>query len=196
MNTNESFERLVIAGLAGDGCPTSDQLAGYTLGLLTGNEQLAVAAHVRSCPLCQTLVEISRPPEPERQSEPGGQLLKGFQTLVAQLITPLPALNRRSDANREHIRQYMVADIAIELLIPPPHGESWSITGQVLQGGVGLALCDVRLQVGRRKFTQTSDADGFFAFADLSSGQYQLSVTHAQVRVEINDLTLYEDNIG
>lgn len=190
MNTNESFERSVIASLAGDGCPTSDQLADYTLGILTGNEQLAVAAHVRSCPVCQTLVEVCRPPEPKRQ------LRRKLQTLVAQFVSRAPILNHRSETGREHIRQYVVADITIELLIPPPQGEFWSITGQILQGGVGLAMCTIRLRVGRRTLTQTSDAEGFFAFAGLVAGRYQLSVMHEQLRVEINDLTLYEDDIG
>lgn len=187
MKAKKSLEHWVASSMAGDDCPTSDQLADYALGLLDGNEQLTVSAHVRSCPVCQMLIKVCRPPEPQRR------LPERIRTLVAQLAAPAAALHRRGDASSEQVRQYLVADIAIELLIPPPAGESWSITGQVLQNGVGLVACEVHLRLGRRNLARTSDASGYFAFTGLSSGRYKLAVIYGQIRVEINDLTLYED---
>jgi hypothetical protein len=53
---------MAIASLNDADCPSTDDLAGYILGLLPSPRKEEVAAHVASCVLCQEIVGRSTPP--------------------------------------------------------------------------------------------------------------------------------------
>lgn len=161
-------------------CPDSDLLAGYILGGLSGAEQLSVAAHVRRCPLCQQDVAVCRPSAPRPR------------LVLARLLPPPLLEGRRSSGFSAQVRQYIAADLAVDLTIAPPAGGQWRLTGQVTRAGAGLPDLPVRLRAGRRSLAQTSDVDGFFTFQAVPSGRYTLSVTSDQVQVQIRKLELTE----
>lgn len=164
-------------------CPQPDLLAAYALGLLNGNDQLIVAAHVRSCPLCSHDVEICRPPAVRRRM------------LIARLM-PLPLLEaHRSIGHQEQIRRYMAADVSISLTVAPPLGDYWRITGQVMRAGSGLPECTVTLRAKRRRYTQVSDDLGFFTFLQVPEGRYTLTVVDGQVEVQVRGLELNSDSM-
>ena len=162
-------------------CPDPDLLAAYILGGLSGTAQLSVAAHVRRCPLCQHDAAVCAPPAPRPR-------------LVLGRLLPPPLLEgRRSLATSSQVRQYIAADLAVDLTIAPPAGERWRVTGQVTRGGVGQPDLSVRLRAGRRSYAQVSDADGFFTFQAVPPGRYTLSVTNDQVQIQIRKLDLTEN---
>lgn len=183
MSDIHRVERLATASLSDEECPAAEELAAFVLAMLDGPAQLRVAAHVRGCPLCQELALIcAPPPAPARRP------------LLARLADLSPAAELRGDADPAQPRRYVAADITIELTIPRPEGEMWQIVGQVLRGGLGLPLCPVQLQAGRRRpITRICDVDGFFSFEGLPAGAYRMTVEHAQVRVEIASLSLGYD---
>jgi hypothetical protein len=180
MHTRHHLEQLALASLTEDACPETDELAAYVLGTLDGAAQLRVAAHVRGCELCRHDLVVCRPPEPRPRR------------LIARLLPQALAEGRRGDNVRPNVRQYVVADLTVELTIAPPSGERWRITGQVVRAGHGVADQVVLLRAGRRRYQQTSDAHGFFTFTDLPAGRYTLDVTDGEVQVRIQALTLRE----
>jgi hypothetical protein len=178
MNDQRRLEQLALASLTEEECPDADQLAAYILGDLAGTEQLIVAAHVRECPLCQHDIVVCRPPEPRPR------------TMLARLLPQALADGRRSSAYRANVRQFVAADLVVELTIAPPIGDDWRITGQIVRAGVGLAERVVTLRSGRRRYQQTSDPQGFFTFEGLPAGRYTLTVTDGQIQMQIRALTL------
>ena len=178
MNERRRLETLAISSLNAADCPDAELLAASMLGILTGNEQLRVAAHVRQCPLCQADMAACRPPPPRPS------------TFVARLRPLLLAEGRRSAAYRENRRQYVAADVVVELTIAPPIGEHWRVTGQILREGAGLPARTVTARSGRRRYVQTSDDQGFFTFDALPSGRYTLSVVDGHIQVQIRALEL------
>lgn len=182
MNEQRRLEQLAFVSLTEAGCPDTDQLAAYMLGGLTGAAQLAVAAHVRACPLCQHDMAVCRPPEPRPQ------------LLIARLLPLSLADGRRSAGYTTNIRHYVAADLAVDLVIAPPTGDLWRVTGQVRRAGEGLPERQAIARSGRRRYVQTSDEQGFFTFDSLPAGRYTLSVTDGQVLVQIRNLTLTLDD--
>jgi hypothetical protein len=178
MNKRHRIEQLAIASLTEEACPDVELLAAYALGMLTATEQLRVAAHVRTCPICAYDVSLYRPTELRPQ------------VLVARPTPFALADGRRSGVNQAYVRQYVAADIVIDLTIPPPQGDYWTITGQITQAGVGLAERTITLRAGKRRDQQVSDANGFFAFADVPTGRYTISATDGQIQVQIRNLVL------
>jgi hypothetical protein len=183
MNPNEQrrLEQLALSSLTEADCPDADQLAAYILGTLTGTAQLRVAAHVRSCPLCQDDIAACRPPAPRPR------------LVLAHLLPLSLADGRRSAPLYQHVRRYVAADLTVELTIPPPVGDYWRITGQVMRAEQGLAGRPVTLQASRRRYQQTSDAQGFFTFERVPTGRYTLSVTDELIQVQLRALVLSLD---
>lgn len=185
MNDRQLLERMIIASLTDENCPSSEQLADYILGTLTGNDQLRVARHVRECPLCQHLAITYQPAEPRPQ-----------RSFIARLLPLAPSAGRRGAVDATAMRRYQVADINIlvELLISPPDQEHWSVTGRVMRGGVAAVAAPVTMRADTYRSQQTTDAEGFFAFDQLPPGHYTLEILQPPARVEIPDLILLEDD--
>lgn len=183
MTERRRLEQAVRRSLTAEACPPSEQLADYILGSLERNDQLRVAAHVRTCPLCAELIAIATPEV--RKERP----------LLARLLPVALQGGLRSDVSRGDLRQYVAADVVIELRVGPTVAGRWTITGQVLRQGEGLPACQVLLQPARRRGrSEVTDVDGFFSFGNLSDGMYRVTVSHANVQVAINDLDLRGDD--
>lgn len=188
MSDRRQLEQALLRSYSEDACPATDALAAYVLGDLSADEQLRLAAHLRSCTACQELTELCAPPAPRPA------LRTRIQSLVAQLAPLAPASGLRGADERTQPRTYFAADLVIALSVPPPEGEAWSLLGQVLRAERGLAQATITLRTARRRaHSATSDAEGFFAFRDLPTGRYLLMVNYEQIRVEIRDLTLSDD---
>src|SRR5439155_634247 len=86
MDVQRRLEQLALSSLTETECPDADRLAAYILGTLTETDQLIVAAHARTCPLCQHDIAAGRPlhpfggrragagPDPCAGPEPGREL--------------------------------------------------------------------------------------------------------------------------
>lgn len=183
MDDRQKLEHLAYQSLTEEDCPSTDALADYILGLLTGNDALRVAAHVRACPLCARDVGRCRPAETRRRP------------LLARMV-PLPlAEGRRSIGANINVRRYLAANLAVELTVAPPEGDYWRVTGQVLRAESPVADADVLLQMRRRHYHQHTDALGFFTFEQVGAGRYTLTVSDGEVQVQIRGLALSVDDI-
>lgn len=190
MNAHEPdiprIEHLLAASLDVE-CPPAEDLADVILGFADSALQLRVAAHLRTCPLCQELARACRPPEP-RQT---------LRTWVARLV-PQPALaaGRRSGGRQSSTRHYIAAGLTVELTITAAEGDTVRLTGQVLRADQPAPNCQVTLRLrSRRAQVQMSDPTGFFSFAELPPGRYTLTVEDAEVRVQIRQLELRGDTV-
>lgn len=178
MDRQRKFDLLGFSSLNNEACPSADDLAAYVLDMLSANDALRVAAHVRTCPLCTADVRASRPPPPKRKP------------ILAQLL-PLALLSTRDTIqSATRTRQYAAADIQVDLTIPPAEGDAWEIAGQVLRAGSGVQNCEVELQAGRRRYHQFTDEQGFFQFEALPANTYVLKMIDSNVTLEIKDLIL------
>src|SRR4051794_3726553 len=98
MDKQQKLERMATASLTEEFCPPAEQVAAYTLGMLTGNDQLIVAAHVRLCPLCAADVAASRPPTPRPR------------TVLARFLPPMLVEGHRRGEEHSNVRQFVTAD--------------------------------------------------------------------------------------
>ncbi len=89
-----------------------------------------------------------------------------------------------------YVRQYVAADLTIELTIPPPTGDFWRITGQVLRMLTGIPNVQIVLRRKGKRYHQISDGQGFFTFEQLLSGHYSLSAEEGTTIVRIRNLVL------
>lgn len=187
--------QLAIASLTDVDCPSAEQLAEYTLGTLSGIEQLQVAAHVRDCPICQHIIAICAFPAYTKDAQAAAAAAMyprfRFPVRVARLI-PLASASGMRGAN-EHVRQYRSADIVVDLTWTPPDGDSWHITGRVLRGEKPLADQEIVLRTGRRRLMATSDTTGFFTFPAVPAGRYTLAIETAGIEVQLRGIILSHD---
>lgn len=172
------LEQLASACLTDEDCPPAERIAAYALGRLSGTEQLSIAAHIRQCPLCTADVLACRPPPNQRS------------TIIARLLPLLAAEGRRGSLSTAHVRQYVAADLTIELTIPPPLGDFWRVTGQVLRDANGVPNVQIVLRTKGKRYQQMSDAQGFFTFDQVLHGRYSLTAEEGTAIIRIRDLVL------
>jgi hypothetical protein len=192
MNFQERLEHYAIASLREEICPDATQLAAYASGTLSGTQQLIVAAHVRLCPICTHDLELAAIPDLADRWALAERSIVRPRFAIARLIDSIAAGRVRGiqSPKKEDVRQYVAADIAINLVIAPPAGERWRISGYVTQGGTPLAERTVALRSRHRRLRQQTNEDGFFTFEQISAGQYTLSIVEATVSIQIRGLVL------
>lgn len=217
MSTQRRLKMLAIASVNTTECPDSERLADYILGNLSDEDQLAIAAHVRSCRLCQHLAVICRPPEPGMVAtwdEQTGVVVTRpkpkplLSRLIARLdssllpaqdisssLSPIRAFRNTGDSARTQ-RYITRADIAIDLMIAASSDDTWRIAGRVTRANAPLSGCLVTVKgrsLSSSKQQETDDAGGF-RFEQLPPGRYTLSVKDDLVEVLIRALKLGEDD--
>lgn len=195
MNTDQQLDQLLRANITREDCPAPEDLAAYILRELRGDDELRVAAHVRECPFCSYEALVSQPPEPRPRKFEWliATLQPSFSLGLRDADTHNPREGQRNHTPPRGVRRYVAADLSIDLTIAPPDGDYWRITGRIKQGEKPVVDCIVTLRAGRRSYKSTSDAQGFFSFAQLPQGIYTLSARNESVRVQIQDIWLGED---
>lgn len=176
MDEQHRLEQLAAASLTPDDCPPREQLALYMLRLLTGNDELRLAAHVRSCPICQHDIALAQPPSTP-QPHP-------LERVIAQL-TPFRLAEGRRGEERGEYRRYEAQEIQIDLSISAREGDYRRISGKILRASTWLAGCAVVLRSTNHRYRRTSNEVGFFSFDSVPLGHYTLTITadHLQVRI-------------
>jgi Carboxypeptidase regulatory-like domain len=177
----EQLAALARGSLSDEDCPNTMDLAAYALGDRSGTEQLKLAAHIRSCPLCQQLIAMCTPAEALPQP-----------LHIAQLLTAPLGLGLRS-SGLGTVRHYRVADMMIELTIPAAHGDQWRLTGHLSRAGQPLSEVLVTATDGVTTYDDTSDAVGFFSFRALPPGNYTLTAITESMAAQILNLVLNDD---
>jgi hypothetical protein len=176
-STNNRLTALSIASSEEENCPAAEQLAAYILGELSGNEQLRIAAHVRSCPFCQHDMAVSRPPAPRRR-------------VFARLLPLAFAEGRRGGSG--DVQRYVAGETTIDLTIIGMGADSWRLSGQISRAGEPLPGRSVTLRYGRKRFYEMSDETGFFSLRDLPEGRYTLTLDDSEAPILVRGLALGE----
>jgi hypothetical protein len=158
------------------GCPSAELLAAYLLGELRGNQQLQLAAHVRACPFCLHDIAAARPPAP--------------RPLLARLLPLAFAEGRRGSAGA--VQRYMAGATTIDLTIIGVGADEWRISGQVSRAGEPLVGRSITLRWGRKRFSEASDASGFFTIQGLPDGRYTLTLDDSEAPVLVRGIELSE----
>lgn len=183
MNSRKQLERLILEGMTEADCPEPDQLSAYISGTLSSQEQLLVAAHVRSCPLCEADLLLARPPVPRRP------------VLIARLL-PMSLQGVRTSSGLLPVRHYRAANLAIEIAIIPTPDARWRISGQLVRAAEGVPATEVVLRrSGRITQRQPSNQQGFFTFETLAEGRYTLTVVDDETVVQIRGIHLVADDL-
>jgi hypothetical protein len=192
MTKRSRLEQLARASNRAVEHPDTDTLAAYVLDMLSGNEQLSVAAHVRTCPTCRRHIALITPPTPTART---AQIGEPFPLpIIASLLPALSGMSAQRSAHPaasdDDVRKYVAANLQVELTISPREGDHWALTGQVLREGTSLGITPVTLRLGRKRWQAVTDVDGFFDFTELAGGVYTLTVNDAQVELTIRELQL------
>ena len=167
---------LSIASFEEQSCPQATLLAAYILNALQGNEQLKIAAHVRACPFCLHDIAMACPPTPR------------LRHVLARLLPLAFAEGRRGSASG--VQRYMAGSTTIDLTIIGAGADSWRISGQVSRAGEPLAGRSITLRWGRKRFSEASDASGFFTLQGLPDGRYTLTLDDSEAPVLVRGIEL------
>lgn len=183
------FEEFLQAPVVTLDCPPAEELAAFILGLIKGNEQLHITAHVRHCPCCQLAISFATPQESKASHESWSQKLK---RLVAY---PLPA-TQFGLRGVEHDLHYQAEHVHFVLTQTPHTHEGWQLAGRVLFDSTGQSDWTVIAMTPGRRLRAITDNDGFFVFEQMPAGRYLLSLAGDGMRIHIRDFTLGSETIG
>ena len=157
-------------------CPNPIELGDYHMGLLSDSQKLAVAQHVRECPLCRQEVAILE--DFLTSQAPESSLLGAAKVLIARLMSGqsesglAPAL--RGEAKGP--LTYEADGLVIVLDIQPANDEKVDILGQVAaddQDRWTGALVELR-QANQLECSTTIDDLGAFRCEGVTPGKQVL----------------------
>jgi hypothetical protein len=178
MKPRQHLELLARASLAEHICPEPDVLAAYMLRVLSGNDELRVAAHVRSCPLCSDELEAARPPA----ARPPTVLARPVPVFVPGLRgSSVPAIRRYTAPS---------LGLTVEIALTQSSTGTWRLSGQLAHDTAGVADRAIVLRSRRRTYHATSEQHGFFTFDDLPAGRYTLTIAANRAAVQVRGLLL------
>ncbi len=176
-------------------CPTTQQLGDYALHLPAQAEQVAIAAHVTTCPHCtdelaqiRTFLAIEADPPPLSLIERARRQLTA--TLAVLPTATSAALRGSAGAS---VQTYQVEDITVTIdPLASSHGGRSDLAGLIWRehdDAPAVAGAPVTL-VAPDAPQQTTEIDEFgnFLFADVPHGDYQLEVVLGDDTIVINNL--------
>ncbi len=177
-------------------CPTLDALRDYYLGDVSAEARQLIERHLPGCPLCSAeLAELTRFDETSTvaTSPRPAAWHERLQVVVARLFTPqseaMPALR---GTTREVLLFDLDDSLTLSLNIEANPTGTYSLFGQVLSPTVIVfdrAPVRIRSSLGQ-VFQNNLDTLGTFVLADLSIGQYQLSITLADRHFVVPDVII------
>lgn len=191
------------------GCPPSDDLADYVLGVASAASRAQTEQHVRTCVRCreevQTLRMILKPveaPAAEPQPEPLLDRLRDWMRgLERDLVTillpaPLPTYEtKRGPEDRERLLNYESGEISVMLRLEKVV-DGLKVNGEILdleQGGMWASGHIELTGSGGGRFLAVVRDDETFTFDLIKPGTYQLSIyaiSERILRLEAIDLTM------
>ena len=107
---------------------------------------------------------------------------------MARLLPLAFAEGRRGSASG--VQRYMAGSTTIDLTIIGAGADSWRISGQVSRAGEPLAGRSITLRWGRKRFSEASDASGFFTLQGLPDGRYTLTLDDSEAPVLVRGIEL------
>ena len=178
-------------------CPEDELMLGYVAGLLSSEDEAAVAAHVGSCPDCareyRLLTAVSAP-----ETTPAPSLSGRLQALGKQIIQAVQqpgslklatSMRGQQDIGQLYEAgnyQIILGSKAIEL----PQ-RSHQLQGQIIHTETGLPLAAAVVTLQQQEATVTTiDVNqlGFFQISDIDSGQYSLQIAAETELIIIENL--------
>jgi hypothetical protein len=178
-------------------CPTTQQLGDYALRLPAPADQVAIAAHVITCPHCAAELTQIRTFLTVEDGPPPLGLIERTRRVLTAAIAPRPsattfALRGAAGAGTQ---TYLIEDItiSIDLIASARRGRS-ELAGLVWRerdDALAIAGSSVSL-IAAIDPQQTTEIDEFgnFLFADVPPGDYRLEVVLGADTIVINNLRI------
>lgn len=191
------IDNLLSAVFYRHSCPEVETLGDYASGVLPPGQRLAVAQHLRVCPLCtRELAGYAADDE-----SPGGALAEmlenikeGLRNVVgrvtwAELVAPSPSVAIRGDGDT--LRYYRAGDIQVIMAVQPA---STGHKRKRLLGKVEPAAAAIGADLwGGAELVDSCEvaSDGHFSFDRLQLDAYTLCLRQAEAEVwlEVTGLT-------
>jgi anti-sigma factor RsiW len=174
-------------------CPAPEVLGQYMLGLLTPEEKLRVAAHLRGCPLCSRELETL-----EREERLGQKLvdaLRGVVEVVEAVLVPQPRL-RPAAIRGQGERQFAYQAEGVEVLLgfqPSARGtRRGTLLGAVVESGTAPSDVAWIFPAGESPSQVEIDALGGFAFEDITPGEYDLVLVIGERGILLREVVIDE----
>lgn len=172
------MEALLKTHLYRRSCPAPEQLSLYQFGLLSPDEKLIIARHVRQCPHCQReLTELARFEESPSLLE----RLRQAKNLIEAQFIPSPRWQAVGLRGRGHPPQrFRAEELDIHLSQQPGyrHGR-WMLLGRLeprMQPPPAVGGTTIWLIRDEETWEAVVAADGTFAFEELMSGRYDMAL--------------------
>jgi hypothetical protein len=178
------MEALLRTHLYRRNCPPPEQLSLYHLdkqsglNLLSAEETLIIAQHVRQCPHCQR--ELEDLAEPEAPPSLRARLHQAVAHIEAQFI-PTPGWQAAGLRGQEHPPQrFRTEDLEIHLSQQPGyHHGRWMLLGRLEPRTHPIHEVEgttVQLVQGEKIGETTVAADGTFTFEEVMAGTYDVTI--------------------
>lgn len=126
----KQFHTSLVARLYRSECPSGTRLSLYCAGLLAAEEQMEIASHLSSCPLCADEAAVTRRflAEVEPLPAPRFSLRDTGRHIVATLVGPQMRLVRRGSATATTWpRQYRAESIDLSLYLSPTSNGEYAL---------------------------------------------------------------------
>jgi hypothetical protein len=187
-------------------CPTTMELGEHHLGLLPGDQSVAVTRHLIECPHCSREVAQLRDYleelAPELELSLKERVREQAKVLIAHLVgegtgtrpsgLPLPApafASTRGQEEGPYLFQAEDVQIAIEIQEDAERPDRKALLGLVIgadPGGMTAKLW----QAEQMRATVTVDSLGNFTIAPLEPGEYQLILSSSQMEIHIQPVRI------
>jgi len=167
-------------------CPTSDELAALTQGIMVPEMRAGIAAHVSTCPHCRGELDmleaiIAKPPDRPRTLP--------LRRVVAYQRNPDSPNSSPLDLNEPIF--YYAGTLRIALSVERQRGAAGVRLRGVLRGNAPQVVTASLLSNNRVISSSILDGQGGFTLDDLPSGEILLSLRLADYEVVVEALRLF-----
>jgi hypothetical protein len=174
-------------------CPAPEVLGQYMLGLLTPEEKLRVAAHLRGCPLCSR--ELKTLEREEHLGQTLMDVLHGVVEVFEAVLVPQPRL-RPAAVRGQGERQFAYQAEGVEVLLgfqPTARGtRRGTLLGAVVESGTAPSDVAWIIPLGGTPSKVEIDSLGSFAFEDITPGDYDLVIRIGERGILLREVVIDE----
>lgn len=188
-----------------ENCPEPDELWLYTNGMLYSEKVQTLSLHIEECRYCQQDVQQlgtavfnydspAQPADASATSWLSSLRATGKEILQAIVQPPLqPGIVMRGEADESVVYRVGSFQVVLSKEAAAPAAESWQIEGQLINEEEPDALLNGTAIAwhGDEIVARTEvDEVGYFQFANLRSGQYNIYLELANILLSLPDLTI------